>query len=103
MKGKLLAVLVATLSWTILSCGSSGEDKSKSAAPAAPTDIKEFIEVKCTMCHFTDRIFKGKRYSMDWIRIVNRMRAKNPNWISQEDADKILAYFFKNSSKSESE
>jgi hypothetical protein len=103
MKRNLLAVLMAALGWIILSCGSPGEEETKSAAPPMPTDVKEFIEVKCTMCHFTDRIYKEKRYPMEWISIVNRMKAKNPTWISQEDADKILDYLMKNNSESKAE
>jgi hypothetical protein len=97
----LLIVSIAALSWVILSCGSSTEEKPKSTVPTTPTDIKEFISAKCDMCHFTDRIYNKKRAPMQWLTLIKRMRLKNTNWISEEEAEKITQYLVENYSTEE--
>jgi hypothetical protein len=58
------------------------------------TDMTEYIEFKCTMCHFSDRIFKQKRKREEWAKIIPRMRNRNRQWITAEDERKLLDYFF---------
>lgn len=54
--------------------------------------MKEYIEFKCTMCHFSNRIFQKKRKPDEWVKIVNRMHNRNRQWITTEDKQKILSY-----------
>jgi hypothetical protein len=78
-------------------CGSSSDEKSKSST--IPTDIKNFTEVKCSMCHSLERIYKDKRSPLQWTQLVARMRLLNPNWLSEEDVKHITEYLIENNSK----
>ena len=74
----------------LLGCG-----KEEKAARQEPqfTDMKSYIEYKCTMCHFSDRIFQKKRKPEEWKKIVHRMRARNEKFITAEDEQKLVDYF----------
>lgn len=54
---------------------------------------KALVEQKCTACHFTDRIFDAKKTKAEWKKLVQRMRAMNPNLISEQEAVVIWEYF----------
>lgn len=97
-KGIVFISMLAGIIFAFYACGLSSDERSKSTAP---TDIKQFIETKCTTCHFTDRIYKKKRYPAEWMKLVKRMRSLNPTWVTEEDADRILDYLIKNNSKQE--
>ncbi len=66
------------------SCGDSAEEKK--------LKMREFVENKCTMCHFSKRIFEKARTPEEWEVIVNRMRSKNPSHITATEAGSIKAY-----------
>ena len=72
-----------------------GCEKKEDAASEQPqfTDMESYIEYKCTMCHFSERIFKKKRKPKEWMQIVRRMRNRNQHYITAEDEQKLLKYF----------
>ena len=76
-----------------LGCGQKSAEKS--------TNAKDLVAEKCSMCHFTDRIYKEKRSAEDWANIVQKMCSKNPNWISEEERIAITQYLTQNVSKGE--
>ena len=78
----------------VIGCG-----QKKSEDKAIPTDIKKFVEEKCSMCHFSDRIYKDKRSREEWAGVVQKMRTLNPSWISEEEGNAILQYLAKNASQ----
>lgn len=59
-------------------------------------DPKQAFRTRCATCHELDRVYqqvkqeRGKASA--WIHIVNRMRAKAPDWISEEEARQIVEY-----------
>jgi len=79
-----LVFLLLTLSCVLISCSETKEEKR--------IKMKAFVENKCTMCHFSKRIFEKERTPEEWNTIVNRMRSKNPSHISPEEASSIMAY-----------
>jgi len=79
-----LVFLLSTLSFTLVSCSETKEEKR--------IKMKAFVENKCTMCHFSKRIFEKERTPEEWNTIVNRMRSKNPSHISPEEASNIMGY-----------
>jgi cytochrome b561 len=51
---------------------------------------KELIKTKCTRCHDLDRINEAKKTPVEWKKTVERMRDKDPSWISDEEAAEII-------------
>jgi len=92
MQGQFLLILAGSL--LFLGC----EKKENTSQQPKFTNVKDFIEYKCTMCHFTDRIFKERRKQEEWVKIVRRMRNRNRQFISAEDEQKILEYLIKEKS-----
>ena len=88
MKKRYFLVLISSFLF-LLGCGNN-EDASQQQPQF--TDMKSYIEFKCTMCHFSDRIFKKKRKIEEWAKIVNRMHNRNRQWITPDDKQKILSY-----------
>jgi len=56
----------------------------------------EIMKARCTACHSLERIFlELDEYQGEadlWPHIVNRMRSKAPQWISQSEAQSIIDY-----------
>lgn len=53
---------------------------------------KSLFESKCSRCHGFDRIFQAVKTPVQWRFTVNRMREKDINWISNDEAQSIAAY-----------
>ncbi|MEK6813987.1 MAG: hypothetical protein AABY65_04575 [Nitrospirota bacterium] len=53
---------------------------------------KKLFETKCALCHTIDRVYVEKLTPDDMEHIVQRMRKRSPDWISVEEAQKILEY-----------
>jgi len=63
------------------------------------SDEQALFEVKCSRCHVLDRPLKVEDFDTeDWARTVYRMRAKVPDWISEEEANTIVNYLIKTQS-----
>jgi hypothetical protein len=77
----------------MLSC-SCGDKKEESEI-----DIKTLIAQKCSICHFSDRVFQEPRGQKEWEVLVERMRLLNPQILSQEEALLMTEYFQENLSK----
>lgn len=59
-------------------------------------DPKQAFRNRCATCHSLDRVYQQVKKERDkasaWIHVVNRMRAKAPEWISEEEARQIVDY-----------
>jgi hypothetical protein len=55
-------------------------------------DYKALFEVKCARCHDLDRVCVRERSDEENRDIVKRMQAMDPEWISDEEAERIIAY-----------
>jgi hypothetical protein len=53
---------------------------------------KSLFERKCSRCHSLERISQAVKTPDQWSFTVNRMREKDMNWISDEEAESIAAY-----------
>ncbi len=87
MKRFLVSGLAALLITLVCSCGAKKEKQ---------VDIKELVAQKCSMCHFSERIYKDPRAPREWEIIVGRMRALNPQLLSREEAANITKYLQEN-------
>ena len=52
----------------------------------------ELTDRKCGRCHALEKVYRMKRPSGEWIRLVSDMRAIEPAWISEEDTKTIKQY-----------
>ena len=91
----ILLVLVGFL--FLLSC----KNKEESSQQALPTDMKKYVEIKCSMCHFSNQVFEKARKPKEWMVLVPRMRAINRQVLTEEDVEKILNYLITNKSTPE--
>lgn len=55
-------------------------------------DSKPLFENKCSRCHGLERITQSVKTPVQWRSIVNRMRGKDMNWISDGEAQTIATY-----------
>ncbi len=59
-------------------------------------DGKELFAIRCQACHTMERISfhlgKDHAMKMDWSHIVNRMRGKAPQWMTDDESIKIAQY-----------
>lgn len=64
---------------------------------------KDIFRARCVGCHNMDRIYEkiagANGNSEVWMHIVERMRAKEPDWISEDEARKIVEYISAKSGK----
>ncbi len=79
-------IIGIAISLVILSASFSCSAKDEEA------EIRALVENKCSMCHFSKRIYQQPRPKEEWNMIVPRMRALNPTLISKEDAKTILEF-----------
>ncbi|MBI1864554.1 MAG: hypothetical protein HYR98_02270, partial [Nitrospirae bacterium] len=59
---------------------------------ARMAEERKLFETKCSLCHSIDRIYVLKLTPEVMDHIVNRMRLRAPDWITPEQARKILEY-----------
>lgn len=70
-------------------------------AHSKPTASKKLFEDKCIPCHpLTKSLYKYKTKN-SWIRVVERMRKKDPDLISKEESKEIAEYLFRIRGKKE--
>ncbi len=98
-KTSLPNTIFILISGLFLMLAVTGCEQKKSEDKVVPTDIKKLVEEKCSMCHFSDRIYKDKRSREEWEGVVQKMRTLNPTWISEEEGNAILQYLAKNASQ----
>jgi mono/diheme cytochrome c family protein len=67
-----------------------GVERDKKAKNKAD-DI--FVE-RCSACHTLERVYAKLKDSdsPSWAHIVQRMQSKSPEWLSKDDASKVVEY-----------
>jgi hypothetical protein len=71
-----------------------GEDATRHEARAS-LDLglgKDLFVVKCAKCHKLDRSLSARMTPSEWEATVEHMRQKDPAWISESEASKILNF-----------
>lgn len=53
---------------------------------------KDLFVVKCAKCHRLDRPLSARMTETEWQITVERMREKDPSWISESEAVKITSF-----------
>ncbi|UCE27979.1 MAG: hypothetical protein JSW52_04280 [Candidatus Coatesbacteria bacterium] len=68
-----------------------------STVPSSVEDVASayFVEhvligAKCTRCHGIDVVIEAEKTAEEWDETVKRMQAKDPSWISDEEAAEII-------------
>jgi hypothetical protein len=82
----------------LLSCKNDKESSVLPSQPTQITDIKKYVEIKCSMCHFSSQVFEKARKPKEWMALVPRMRSINRQLLTEEDVEKILNYLITNKS-----
>lgn len=58
----------------------------------AMRETQRLMEAKCARCHYLDRVLLRGKTKEEWAKTVYRMREKSLAWISQQEAEEIIAY-----------
>lgn len=62
------------------------------AQESNPENNFELFKAKCSKCHKAPNISIKKKTAKEWHQTVLNMQAKDPEWISNDDAIKISEY-----------
>lgn len=75
-------------------CSKKEEPKPQHSEPAvaAMGEGKTLFEQKCGVCHGLDRATARTETKEEWAAIIKEMRGKRADWISDDDAARILDY-----------
>ena len=71
------------------------EKPVRQEATGGPSDV---FRQRCTACHTPERVFKMVQIAKEadqapqWMHIVKRMRQKAPEWITEDEAVKIVEF-----------
>ncbi|MEW6218042.1 MAG: cytochrome c [Thermodesulfobacteriota bacterium] len=79
-----LAILIPVLA---AGCGSGPQEDAWRKDPDA-----SLFANRCSHCHSASRPLGERRSAAAWQATVQRMRGKDPNWISAEEANRIAAF-----------
>jgi len=91
----LCSVILAAAPWA---AGCAKQEAPKQAAPSAPAapapaqEGKALFEQKCGVCHGLDRATARHETKEKWAEIVKSMQGKKADWISDQDAAKIVEF-----------
>ncbi len=71
------------------------EAEDSGAEARASVDLtlgKDLFVVKCAKCHRLDKALSAELTSNEWAEAVERMRQKDPSWMSESEASKITGF-----------
>ena len=87
-----LAVLL--LAAAVPGCAKKEEPKPAPSTPAvaAMGEGKTLFEQKCSVCHGLDRATARTETKEEWSAIIKEMQGKRADWITDEEAAKVLDY-----------
>jgi hypothetical protein len=77
----------------LISCG-----KKEGSSPQQPqfTNMKDYVQNKCSMCHSFLLVSQKARKPEELTRIVRRMGKCNPRFLDAEDQQNTLDYLITN-------
>jgi len=93
----VLSGLVVLLMIAVVSGCAKKEEPKPAAEPTMPAvaamgEGKALFEQKCGVCHGLDRATARTETKEKWTSIIKEMQGKRGDWISDEDAARILDY-----------
>ncbi len=98
-KPGVVLILGIILTAGLLGCKGQAEKEG----PETIVDTRKLIEVRCSSCHFSSRVFEKKQPAEYWENIVKRMQAMNMDMITDDEVDRMVEYLQKNNSLTEEE
>ena len=92
--GSLLFALVFVIFFTssvvhLIRSGPEAPVEADSGAGRDPGVDKDVFVARCSKCHRLDRALTASKTAQQWRRTVERMRQKDPAWMSRAEADRI--------------
>jgi mono/diheme cytochrome c family protein len=75
--------------------GKPGKTKFHQDESADKLEPRMLFHKRCSACHTLERVYLNVEKGADaeaWNHIVQRMESKDPSWLSDEEAQKILTY-----------
>lgn len=89
-----LIFLLTLVLVSVSGCSRGEEAKTGSSPPAvsAREEGKALFKKKCGVCHGLDRATAQTETREGWAAVIKEMQGKRTDWISEEDAAKILEY-----------
>ena len=87
-------LVILLLVFFVSGCSKKEEPKPAPSTPAvaAMGEGKAIFEQKCSACHGLDRATARTETKERWKEIIKEMQGKRADWISDDDAAKILDY-----------
>ena len=94
IRGCVASLLILLLPVIVAGCSKSEPPKPAATPPAVSgvTEGKALFEQKCGVCHGLDRATARKDSKEQWIRVVEEMKAKKADWITDAEAAKIVEF-----------
>jgi hypothetical protein len=96
-----LGLTAFVLLFAAVNLGVISEYSPAETVPTAPVTAKGlasayFVEhaligTKCTRCHSIDKVIEAGKTPEEWEETVKHMQAKDPSWISDEEAAEIIS------------
>ncbi|NLM45990.1 MAG: hypothetical protein GX200_04220 [Firmicutes bacterium] len=68
-----------------------GDNEEKPPQNEAPLTGAALVETRCSQCHSLDRVSR-EREDQEWLEHTERMRAKSPDLLTDEEARLVLEY-----------
>jgi hypothetical protein len=89
----VIFVIFLTSAFSQFTYRGGGEATGSEAREALDLGLaKDLFVVKCAKCHRLDRPLSARMSPSDWEATVERMRQKDPSWISESEAARITDF-----------
>ena len=95
--GSILFAVVFVVFFTSTFAHFAGAPEGEGTGEEALTSVdlalgKDLFTVKCAKCHRLDKALSAQLSPHDWQETVERMRLKDPSWMSESEAVKITDF-----------
>jgi len=87
-------LVILLLVFFVSGCSKKEEPKPAPSTPAvaAMGEGKAIFEQKCSVCHGLDRATARTETKEKWSAIIKEMQGKRADWISDDEAARVLDY-----------
>ena len=87
-------LIILLIVFFVSGCSKKEEPKIAPSEPAvaAMGEGKTLFEQKCGVCHGLDRATARTETKEKWASIIMEMQGKRADWISEDDAARVLDY-----------
>lgn len=94
VRGLVLFTVVPVTMAMLAGCGKTEPPKPAAPPPTPPAAVegKALFEQKCGVCHDLARATARQETREKWAEVVKSMQGKKADWISDQDAAKIVEF-----------